>query len=499
MDKHVDRQTQPLRELLDRLYRVTSDIPRTRDTIVVADQEPAMRGAIARILRGEFPGYEFVLMDTDEVVSFISAQLKDRVSMVITEAAGSVAKADDRAAEEGGVCSPDSGILDFAERLTAARQEPSVFPGLKKVPLVMTFVNFQDISPKNRDSLVDERGINAIVEKPFTAEGLKNAVRDAILRQLEQFNPSEAAIRIKVVKDFAARYKSLIPVLIQNIKRLSYFLEDEEDRMAVMDESSIEFITLEALCGLEKVLGLVLKLKEIDEDTTSNELGKIFHDMNNKLAYIYADTQYALEHVKSGEDIAILTALRADMMKLAGEIKLLTSANRKRGGVTWSTIQLNIDESLIHEELKIPQGMRFCVIDDDTPLSGSLVRTIVSAGGKEFAACDRDSLASLLEAVKREGGGIDVFLLDHSLGLVAGPEGPASVYLYGYNLIPLIRRYFPDAIIILHTSEYNHPDVIGNQVYQKECAGIVDKKVWREISLIIEKAAAEKAERQPSA
>lgn len=117
--------------------------------------------------------------------------------------------------------------------------------------------------------------------------------------------------------------------------------------------------------------------------------------------------------------------------------------------------------------LKIPKGLRICVVDDEQDILDDTASMIDEAGGIAHKAMNLRQLSAL------GGQHVDVILLDHSLQETKG-----------YEVLHRIKMLFPDAIVIVHTSEAK--SLLAEEENPYGDHPIVGKHDWAGINSVLE-------------
>lgn len=237
--------------------------------------------------------------------------------------------------------------------------------------------------------------------------------------------------------------------------------EDEEKDLDTIRRSIEELqLMLEGSAGLE--------WKE-----NSTNVRKFIHDVNNKLAVVVTIVAILLHRPKglTQEDVGQLKKLKEDVDDFTALIKKIGDAN-KGVEMGWAAVVAHRRGAEDQEDqvLKIPEGLKICVVDDLASIVRACESKIHQARGIASTAKDEESLELALKA-----GGADVVLLDNDLG-----NG-----LRGHQLIEAIRTLAPSALIIGHSSDAAGLNSDSGNPYAQAGVPIVDKLEWNAVTKII--------------
>ena len=180
-----------------------------------------------------------------------------------------------------------------------------------------------------------------------------------------------------------------------------------------------------------------------------------------------------LEYELTGSQRDAFTVFSAEVRKLHNDVNLISAANK--GSISWTSADQPKLTPEPEQILRCPEGTRFCVVDDNENVRTVCERVITDAEGRLILTVSgKDEIQKLLDA-SAAGIEIDVFLLDHELG----------GEFFGHQLIEIIRRCYPQALIIGHTGEAADLNADPDNPYKTAGIEIVGKRQWNGVSGII--------------
>lgn len=438
--------------LLNRLHTPTGG-ERSRNLIVFTEEIRRVREGVARILTHLFRGYEIRGFEkTNEALRLVSGDARKQIALAMFDMDGSLSgkKLDD-----------DTAMLQVFRGTDAG--------ALKTVPLFMTLRD----DPGSLDlGRLQERGIDEILEKPTDIARFIRSLTQGISSRLGETQEMEREAKVEVIAKFCTRYKSLLGVWAENIQNLSFYPRDEED----LAQGDTNLAVIDIFEGIRRISEYLETLRGKGAEMDKKSLGKLFHDIKNPLSYVIVNLDYLLKHKLGKEDLSVLRVLQSEVKDFSAQIKAMADANAERNGLTWLQALDGMRIEHVDQALEIPEGMIFCVIDDDERVISACTRAIVKAGGRVVSVRNADELEGLVAF--QEFRNVNVVLLDHNLGSVA------TGLVYGHQLLPILRaNVSPTTRVILHTSEI---ESVGADPKYRKCHGAIAKLAFRDLSRMLE-------------
>ena len=208
---------------------------------------------------------------------------------------------------------------------------------------------------------------------------------------------------------------------------------------------------------LERFISASATMKTVDAEVIASFI-KEFQKQGNaimNLIWNILDACYELE----AEDQNYLITAQSYIDELNQKAVVLKKTN---GAGVWEELR-----SPEINTLKIPKGLRICIVDDEKHILDDTASIIDEAGGIAHKAMNLSQLSAL------GGQHVDVILLDHSIG----------DQLKGYDVLHTIKMLFPDAIVIVHTSEAKR--LLAEEENPYGDNPIVSKHDWVGINTVI--------------
>ncbi len=428
-------------ELLGALHGEDSE----RGIILLVEPDEVAREVQARLLDELFPEYGIaVAIDHEDAAAKFSTRFKDRVAMVV--------------AEMDSLSYGLLGTLIGEETQGDARTEP-------KMPIVLTL---SDPEKADRAAATLKAGaVDGLINKPFGKEALERMVLESIHRRRALFEDIERECKADTLGEFCAYNIELAKQWAKGVEVVSFF----DDSIDYPDDSK-EADLIAARKSALGIIGLLSEIAALGPDPGREDLSKLIHDLNNKL-FIISYLDILLENDLGDADKKLLSVMRNEAYQLKRHVDGISSAYK--GERPWAAVKKADYVSQLREHLEFPKGTVFCVIDDDEGILKIARRNIEKKGGVAHEVTSEDGAMLLFEDLRAFWPGVDIVLLDNNLGDDK----------FGHELIDMIRSFFPDVLIIAHTSDAAKINADPENPYKQKEVSVVGKREWGAISEII--------------
>jgi CheY-like chemotaxis protein len=447
----MDRERTKSEEVLQDLQKEAKIGPLNRDCILVVEKGDEPRKIIKEALISDFPHYEIEFANDEALaIDEISRRLALKVSLIIGADQLLVRDKKDGLA---GLSLPSN--MDFS-----------------KVPIVATRRSSPHEDQRLIDSL-DEGGIDGFFDKGSSTVNLRSCVLSSVQRRAQTLQQIESAAKSEVLGAFVHRYMTELPAMKASLEGLTFYDSQLDDLQSCLSE------TLSILQNIAKDC----ELGEIPHE----KLRVYIHDINNKLSVLIYTPDFILEDFPDMSDIdrSGLETFTESVANFNAYIQNIRTAYSANG--SWARLETKIKEAKTAEKLTLPESLKsICVVDDD-PEIVNLIKKLIEHGNPKasiFWARNGEDLSYVSKETKGEG--IDFILLDNNLG----PAG------FGHELIEIIRKNWPDAILVAHTSDAETLSRDPQNPYTQAGIEIADKRAWEKISEIVFNQLGDKSQKQ---
>lgn len=418
------------------------------DTILLVEPDEMARGVQERMLVSLFPGLRVEsVAESSEALTRIRSDLRGKVAMVISET--------------------DGLLIEFVNELNGDGEDAIALR--QKMPILLTISDIADPEKSRRAGyMYEDASVDGVLRKPFGLEPFERAILAAIARRRSLSAEIESSAKAAVLTEFCEYHIALARQWLKNIEAVSFF-----DESGKHDEQSKERDLLEVYEAAKVALRFLEQLERLGPNPKQEQLSKVIHDLNNRLTVLVGFIAFLKDACPEG-DAKLLDVLTNELFQLTryiGEI-----SNAYNGVRSWSTLKMQNNISQLREDLELPKGTVFLVVDDDDDIINITSRNIEQKGGVAYGARNEDELLSLLEELGTGSGTApQVVLLDNNLGNDA----------FGHQLIGDIRNYFPNVLIIAHTSDAGAINADPENPYKKAGVEVVGKREWHAVSGVI--------------
>lgn len=449
-----------LTDSLKRLHGMTdpNKMPE-RDTIAVMHESEFVRSTLARVLGEVLPGFEVDMSaSSTEVAAKLAGAMETKVVLVLAE------------------------IEDPTENaaLLQSFQGSSRRANFASVPLVAMSQDIPLAIEKGQTTSekLASLGIDGVLEIPYP-ERLRAVVSLAIMKRSEIFGQIEKDKRKEIMVGFFDDYLVLVENWIESLTDVSFYPNDSED---LVEDDSKEAILVQIGMGLKKVAGELKEWQRLGEDPDPKKEDKLSHDIANSLAASITNL-YCLEMRDDigTSDKGILKIMRDELGDFNEYRKVIGRA--RNGQKTWSSMSKKGVEVSPVQSLEFPTGTVFCLVDDSHGVLSACARGIKEKkkDGGVHTAKNRVEFAELL--MRDDLSETPVFLLDNDLGRFDNGD---SGHVYGHSLVAAIRKRFPRAVIVCHTSDAVNINADQDNAYRRMGVEVIGKREWNALTRILQ-------------